>query len=97
MHDERADIRGTRSYAADALKNQPAYWVQQVNLARRKKGLPAVGVSGRPWEQCTVEERANIKAAQTADRLEDARQEARLFELQQELKRLKAEVASRES
>lgn len=93
MHDERADIRGTSSYAAQALKGQPQYFIDSVNAARRQKGLPSVGVTGKAWEQCTEAEKRNIKAAQTADRLEEARQEARLFELQQELARLKAVVA----
>ena len=93
MHDERADVRGTSSYAATALKGQPAYWVEQVNLARRKKGLSAVGISGKPWEQLTETEKRNVKDAQLQDRLQDARDEARLFELQQELKRLKSEIA----
>ena len=93
MHDERSDIRGTSSYAANALKGQANYWVEQVNLARRKKGLSAVGITGRSWEQLSDSEKRNIQNAQTQDRLEDARQEARLFELQQELARLKAVVA----
>ena len=93
MIDERADIRGTSSYAAAALKGQATYWVEQVNLARRKKGLSAVGVTGRSWDQLSDVEKRNVRAAQTQDRLQAARDDARLFELQQELARLKSELA----
>ena len=94
MHEGRSDIRGTHSYAATALKGQSQFWIDQVNLARRRKGLSAVGITGRGWNELSDAEKRNIKNAQTQDRLEDARQEARLFELQQKLAALKAELGS---
>jgi hypothetical protein len=93
MHDERADIRGTSSYAAKALKGQGNYWIEQVNLARRQRGLSAVGVTGRSWEQLSEVEKRNIQSAQTQDRLQAARDDQKLLELQAELVRLKAAVA----
>ena len=96
MLDNRSDVRGTTSYAANALKGQSTYWVEQVNLARRKKGLPAVGITGRSWEQLTEAEQRNVREAQAQDRLQAAKDDARLLELQKELARLK-ELVSRES
>ena len=96
MHEDRSDIRGTGSYLINALKNQPSYFVQSINLERRRRGLPEIPVSGKPWEQLTAAEKRNVQHGVTQDRLEDARQEARLLELQQELARLKA-VVGRES
>ena len=92
--ENRADIRGTSSYAAQALKNQPQFFIDSVNQARLKKGLSVVNVRGRDWDECTPEERANIKAAQTADRIHKAKEDRRLAELEAELRRLKAELAA---
>ena len=90
--DNRSDVRGTTSYAANALKGQAAYWVEQVNLARRKKGLPAVGISGKPWEQLSEAEKRSVRDAQMQDRLQASRDDAELLRLQAELKRLKKEI-----
>ena len=91
--DNRSEaIRGTGSHMVNALKNESTYWVTEINLERRRRGLPAIPVSGKGWDELSEVQKRNVKAAQTQDRLEDARQEARLFELQQKLAALKAQV-----
>lgn len=93
MNNRNEAIRGTGSHMVNALKNESSYWVTQINLERRRRSLPAIPVSGKSWDELTEVQKRNVKAAQTQDRLEEARQEARLFELQEELKRLKKQVA----
>jgi hypothetical protein len=88
----RSDIRGTGSYLVAALKNQSSYWVTEINQERLRRGLTPIPVSGKSWDQLNETEKRNVKAAQVQDRLQDAREEARLLELQQKLARLKSEI-----
>ena len=92
--DNRADIRGSGSYLVNALRNESAYWVTEINKERRRRGLPAVPVTGKSWDELSDVEKRNVREAQTQDRLQAARDDARLFELEQELARLKAELDS---
>ena len=91
---ENGNERGSRSYAANALKNQPQFWIDEINAARRAKGLAVVNMIGRSWEECTDAEKRNIEKAKIEKRLQSARDDARLVELERELKRLKAELAA---
>lgn len=91
--DNRSDVRGTHSYAASALKNQPQFWIDEINSARRAKGLSPVNVRGRTGDELSDSEKRNIQHAQTEKRLQAARDDARLVELERELARLRASVA----
>lgn len=85
----RSDVRGTGGYLVAALKDQPSYFVTTINQERRRRGLPAVPVSGKPWNELDETEKRNVRHAQTQDRLQDAKDEAKLIELRAELARLK--------
>ena len=91
--DNRSDIRGTSSYAAQALKGQAQFWIDEINKSRRQKNLSPINIRGRDWDQLDDSEKRNIQHAQTEKRLQAARDDARLAELERELARLKAELA----
>ena len=91
MH-SRMDIRGTNSYLAAALKNQSSYWVTEINKERRRRGLSAIPVTGKSWDQLDDTERRNVREARVQDRLQASRDDAELLRLQAELKRLKKEI-----
>lgn len=93
MMDSRMDVRGTNSYLAAALKNQSSYWVTEINKERRRRGLSAIPVTGKSWDQLDEAERRNVREAKMQDRLKSARDDKELLRLQAELKRLKAEIA----
>lgn len=90
-------VRGTGSYLVAALKNVSSFWVTEINQERQRRGLPAVPVTGKAWDQLDESERRNVKEAQLQNRLHAAKEDARLLELQAELSRLKSELAARES
>ena len=91
--DNRSEaIRGTGSHMVNALKNESSYWVTQINLERRRRGLPAIPVSGKGWDELSEVQKRGVKSAQVQDRLQAAKEDAELFALQQKLAALKAQV-----
>ena len=92
MDHRNATIRGTGGYLINALKDQPSYFVTAINQERRRRGLPAVPVSGKPWEQLTDVEKRNVQHGQIQDKLEESRASAKLLELETKLAQLKSEL-----